>query len=519
MRKNRIHKLLRGAAWLGLLLLLLAGIFGALLVIRLGLGLKPWEAPYGETGEQEEGITEEAETEGEREEPEAGTEAGAPAGNGTAADEENGREETDQEEEQDRGPLRLMMVSDLHYLSPGTHDGGEAFRKMMWEEDDGKPDPYSEEMVDALLDEAVRQQPSALILAGDITHNGEKQSHLELAEKLRQVCDAGVPVLVIPGNHDIRNSHASLYSGGERIPAKNLESGEEFYGIYREFGYDSALSMDENSLSYVYALDENHWVMMLDSCRYEQKNLVSGRIRQETLVWMEEQLEAARELGVQVLPVVHHNLLEESRLYKTECTLENSGEVTALLEGFRVPLCVSGHLHAQRIKKHKTEPGTEETEYGITEIVLGPYSIPPCEYGILEWGEDGSMEFSTAEADVERWAAEQGLEDEFLLSFSEEAPELTKQVIRFQMRDHHLAISEDLEDRMLELYGNLYLDYCSGRPIDRRSVVSTLGYEMWMRVGPDSRYAKELEEMMKDSARGSREWTRTEDRDPGEKPS
>ena len=221
---------------------------------------------------------------------------------------------------------------------------------------------------------------------------------------------------------------------------------------------------------------------------------------------MEEQLELAREAGVSVLPVAHHNLLSESRLYTTECTLENGREVTSLLEQYEIPLYISGHLHAQRIKKHKEGPGTEEDVYGITEIVLGPYSIPPCEYGYLSWDEEDRMTFETRTADVAGTAAAAGSEDEILLQFDREGEELVRQVIRRQLRQTVLPVSEEMEELMVNLYANLYVDYCAGRPIDRKSVTSTRGYGLWMRVAPDGRYLKEMEEMMRDTETSHREW-------------
>ena len=49
---------------------------------------------------------------------------------------------------------------------------------------------------------------------------------------------------------------------------------------------------------------------------------------------MKMQLEEAKKQGVTVIPVSHHNLLDESTLYPEECTIENTKEVTALLEAY-----------------------------------------------------------------------------------------------------------------------------------------------------------------------------------------
>ena len=71
---------------------------------------------------------------------------------------------------------------------------------------------------------------------------------------------------MIPGNHDINNKRAARYEGEQRLPAE-YTTPEEFRRIYRDFGYDEAISEDVRSLSYVYQLDEEHRIMMLDTCQ------------------------------------------------------------------------------------------------------------------------------------------------------------------------------------------------------------------------------------------------------------
>ncbi len=68
------------------------------------------------------------------------------------------------------------------------------------EHGDGKVTNYIWEITDAFVEEVLNERPDAVILSGDLSYNGEKASHIELAEKLSKIEDAGIPVLVIPGN-------------------------------------------------------------------------------------------------------------------------------------------------------------------------------------------------------------------------------------------------------------------------------------------------------------------------------
>ena len=40
-------------------------------------------------------------------------------------------------------------------------------------------------------------------------------------------------------------------------------------------------------VSYFYALDDTHWILMLDTCQYEDYNHVNGRLKPETMEWLE----------------------------------------------------------------------------------------------------------------------------------------------------------------------------------------------------------------------------------------
>ena len=410
------------------------------------------------------------------------------------------------EEEKPYEPPTLMLASDLHYMSSTTHDDGKAFWSMV-EHDDGKIDQYSEEMLDTLVETAIENHPTALALTGDITLNGERINHELLAKKLQKVQDAGIPVVVIPGNHDIQNKNASTYFGDKREKAEYLESGKDFYDIYHEFGYDQSPNRDEASLSYVYPLDPSHWLLMMDSCIYDDGNHVEGRISDATLGWMETHLRVAKEHGIQVIVLAHHNLLQESRLFTTQCEMENGPEVTALLEKYQVPLYISGHLHVQRIREHVTGPGLEGTQDGIHEIVLSPYSFPGNQYGMLSWDLQDNMTFETRKANVAAWAKANGSENPELLNFADWSLQYAKSVIQEQVKQTITMVPDDLKAEMALMYADLYFPYCLGEAVPWNDAKTTKAYTLWQRVDPKGKKFKEMQSMAEDSRTPRQSWT------------
>lgn len=393
-------------------------------------------------------------------------------------------------------PPTIWLATDLHYQSPQMTDFQSAFDTYTMG-NDGTIVPYLDEITEAFLEEVRTKHPSALLLSGDLSQNGEKANHEALAKKLERVQAAGIPVLVIPGNHDINHPWAATYFDDQVSPAEGTSS-EEFYQIYRKFGYDQAASRASDSLSYVYHLDEKYWLMMLDSCMCEPVHETGGKLSEETVAWMKTQLEEAKKQGVTVIPVSHHNLLDESTLYPEECTIENTKEVTALLEEYGVPVYLSGHLHLQRIKKHVSNLKTPGG-YGIREIVTSPLSMSPCQYSILDWQEDGSLSYHTKKVDIAGWAQRYGEEDENLLNFDAYADQFLVDVISEQAFKALQSASKDIKEEMAKLYADMNRDYCSGTKIDVSKVKKSEAYQYWIRYSGNDFWLARLQAILHDA--------------------
>ena len=284
--------------------------------------------------------------------------------------------------------LTLITATDLHYLSPQLTDYGSVYTWAI-ENGDGKAMRYMDEVTDALCQEVMAQRPRALILSGDLTFNGEKQSHLDLSQKLARVEAAGVEVLVIPGNHDLNNSRAYRYQGEEYAPVDTVTA-EEFREIYNDFGFSQALSRDGASLSYVYQLAPGWRAVMLDVNGVEVPTVMMG----ETQLWLQEQLAQAKEAGDRVVAVSHQNLLQHSPLFSFNYVITNNDDLLALYEADdTVAVNLSGHIHIQHTQ---VSPG------GVPEIVTSSLAVNPSQYGILTLGETGGR-YRTQPVDVSRW--------------------------------------------------------------------------------------------------------------------
>lgn len=398
------------------------------------------------------------------------------------ADTEATEPETEPETGAYEWEITVVIATDIHYLAEELTDGGSYFQYMV-EHGDGKVVTYIEPITDAFLAEVVRSKPDVLILSGDLTLDGEKKSHQELAGKLRSVEAAGIPVLVIPGNHDINNRRAAKFMGDERLPAE-FTTPAEFLKIYQDFGYEEAISRDRTSLSYVYQLDENNRFLMLDTCQYHPNAKVGGAILADTYDWIEAQLEAAWDDGMNIIPVGHHNLLDQSEIYVDDCTIEHGEQLANMLNDWSVPLFLSGHLHVQHAKR-------SEDGYGIWEVVTSSLATPACRYGLLDFRADGSFSYCTQEVDVERWAAEHNLKEEDLLEFDTFKEPFLRRVFYNQSYDELTglnSLTEKQRQQMSEFYSELNYHYYQGTTYSiREAARKDPAFELWEEEGSVSR--------------------------------
>ncbi|WP_249898295.1 metallophosphoesterase [Paenibacillus sp. PK3_47] len=396
--------------------------------------------------------------------------------------------ETAAQPEPSNGPVSFWVATDLHYLDKALEDGGEAFQTYV-NGGDGKMLPYSDELTEAFVHDIRQKKPEFVILSGDLTNNGEAGSHKELTKKLKQVEASGTSVYVIPGNHDLNNPWARSFKNDKQLKSEHITD-KDFPRLYGDFGYNEAISRDQNSLSYVVNAAPGLWLLMLDSNQYHNNEKygfpqTDGRLLPETLSWIEDCVQEAARQHASIITVMHHNLLSHTSMPVSGFKLNNSQESLKRLRKNGLNLVLSGHIHMQDIRR---DPGaiTGDSSSGLLtvyDIATSAMAVNPHQYGEMTFDPASrAVTYKTSAVNVEGWAAANGIEDANLLHFKTYAEQTfarnsyNKALERLQ----DAPFTEDQKASMAEVMSRLNVNYFAGTAGSVLEEIKAMpGYKLW----------------------------------------
>ncbi|MCC9595333.1 MULTISPECIES: metallophosphoesterase [unclassified Rubrivivax] len=287
----------------------------------------------------------------------------------------------------DDRPLRLAVLSDVHLYDStalGTSSELDAYllqdRKMIRE---------SVEILDAALAAIVADKPDALLISGDLTKDGERVNHELLASRLQALRARGIRAYVIPGNHDVANPDAKDFRSVPATAAETVDAAA-FATIYASCGYGDTISRDPASLSYVAELGTGVWLFAIDSCRYAESAhpsapITAGRVRAQTLAWLQHWLGIARQRGIAAVGTMHHGLIEHfpgQSSFFPEYLVEDREALAAAFAAAGLTVVFTGHYHAQDIVR-ASYGGVmvHDIETGSTVTAPSPYRLVTIDRG------------------------------------------------------------------------------------------------------------------------------------------
>jgi 3',5'-cyclic AMP phosphodiesterase CpdA len=287
--------------------------------------------------------------------------------------------------------IRIGHITDLHYMAPELLVvKGSAFDNYVMK--DRKLLQESPAILEAAVQNLLKEKVDIVLISGDLTKDGELESHQGVVRTLQPLLDQGVKVLVVPGNHDINNPFAVRFLG-DSTSAVQTVTAEDFSRIYGKFGFDSAISRDANSLSYVSEPVEGLRVLCLDGVKYYYNSFKSkgasvdtrvtrGILKPETMEWIRVEIAKAKAENKQLIGMIHHGVVEHfdyESVYAAPYLLDNYVELQRMLMKAGVRVVFTGHFHASDIARVDDRLGNH-----LYDVETGSIVTYPCPYRVMQ---------------------------------------------------------------------------------------------------------------------------------------
>lgn len=284
--------------------------------------------------------------------------------------------------------VKIAIISDLHVMAPELLiNEGSAFEDYLAK--DRKMLRESLEILETLVNSILELKPDLVLVTGDLTKDGERVSHMLVAAQLQRLVDAGIQVLVVPGNHDINNPDAKVYDGDSATYVDTITRAE-FADIYHNMGYDHCSRRDNDTLSYCRDVTEGLTILGIDACMDRLNTFVSrgdardhcktsGRLEPSTQQWLIEQAEQATAAGRHVIAMMHHHLVPHFHMEETLAApymVDKAGQLCERLIEAGVHVVFTGHLHISDVSQIKHPSGE------MVEVATAAAVGYPCQWRV-----------------------------------------------------------------------------------------------------------------------------------------
>ncbi len=339
-------------------------------------------------------------------------------------------------------PLKIAVVSDIHFMSSQLAVEGSALSE--YEKSTTRNVKTLHEVLNKAISEIIDEEVDILLISGDITNHGEKQSHLDFIEKIKPLKDKGVKVFVIPGNHDINIPNPKSYIGSKVETVRSV-SPKEFVSLYNSYGYEQSIDRDDNSLSYVVELNQSTWLLALDTNlydRYDTAYTSAGQIKPETMKWTLGVLDKAQEQSITVIGMMHHGLVEHLPYQSTffsDYLIRDWRSNAQLLADAGLKLMLTGHFHANDVTLLTSSKGNV-----IYDIETGSLAHYPFPYRIMTLDEKTlSIETNL----IDSVSSEPNLQNKHLKRHEE----FSKKVVSNRLKSIGVPLSGDVKKALTDL--------------------------------------------------------------------
>ena len=264
-------------------------------------------------------------------------------------------------------PVKFYLLTDTHYFENDLGVEGKAFEDYM------KKEQYFMKESSAIIKSTFEKiakdtETDIVIIPGDLTKNGELESHKSFVKELYKLKESGKKIFVITAGHDYGSAFA--FKNDQWIDAEGTPF-EILTDMYKDFGIGDALAVDEPTHSYVVQINDG--VRMLAIC-CDSANQPKGAMDDRLMSWAKEQIDKSNADGCSMFAICHYPIIPSVPVFDLvgDAKIKEWRKVASFLADNGVELALTGHMHIQSINEYYSEKGNRFIDVCTSCLVGSP---------------------------------------------------------------------------------------------------------------------------------------------------
>lgn len=264
---------------------------------------------------------------------------------------------------------KFYLITDTHYFENALGAYGPEYEKFMHYEQKcfAETEAINKAVFAAL---AEMQDADTVLIAGDLSFNGEIESHRGFLRLLAQLKAAGKRVFVVTADHDFKkpDGHCFAFNDTGRIEPEKTPR-DQLFDLYYDYGFGDAIAVDRAHLSYVAQLAPGVRLLALNNDAGDRRCFDDAQ-----RAWILEQAAKAKAEGQMLFAMNHYPLLAGQPILSIigSATQKDAAEVVPLLADAGVHLVFTGHMHNQSINEYITPAGNKFYDVCTGAIIADP---------------------------------------------------------------------------------------------------------------------------------------------------
>lgn len=271
--------------------------------------------------------------------------------------------------------LKLTFLADTHHYSKTLGITGKAYE--LRSGSDQKCLAETGAIIDSAFEKIANSDTDAVLIAGDLSNDGELVCHKEFREKLYKLQESK-PVYVIYATHDwCCDGNPRRFDGDKASNDVETISHENLRDFYRDFGPDRAFDEFTTHLGTTsYAVNLNEHVVLL-GLNDDQNGRGGSGFSEDHFKWIEKTVADAKAQGKLVISMQHHLLIAHIHKLITGggTSVQDNEAVANRMADAGIRYSFVGHSHMLDTAKITSPAGNTLTEVNIGSLCGYPAPI------------------------------------------------------------------------------------------------------------------------------------------------